>query len=307
MRREFISALTQAAENDDRIVLLTGDLGFMVLEPFAERHPARFFNVGVAEQNMVGMATGLAEAGFVPWAYSIATFASMRPYEFIRNGPVLHEFPVRVVGVGGGLDYSHNGITHYALEDIALMRVQPAMTVVAPADGPQTFAAVSAAAGVEGPMYLRLEKEGAEVAGLDDFRLGRVSFLGDGVDLAIVAVGGMVRRASELRDALAENGVHATVAAVTSFNPSPIDDLSDLLARVPVALTLEEHYLSGGVGSLVCEVVAQHGLNCLVVRRGVRSAPRGVSGSRDFFHGLESLTSEALMRTALQALSVESA
>ena len=90
-------------------MLLTGDLGFTVLEPFAERFPDRFFNVGVAEQNMVGVATGLAEAGFVPFVYSIATFASLRPYEFIRNGPVLHELPVRIVGVGGGLDYGHNG------------------------------------------------------------------------------------------------------------------------------------------------------------------------------------------------------
>ena len=89
----------------------------MVLEPFSERFPDRFFNVGVAEQNMVGIATGLAEAGFVPFVYSIATFASMRPYEFIRNGPVLHDLPVRIVGVGGGFDYGHNGITHFALED----------------------------------------------------------------------------------------------------------------------------------------------------------------------------------------------
>ena len=90
-----------------RIVLLTGDLGFTVVEPFAERFPDRFFNVGVAEQNMVGVATGLAEAGFVPFVYSIATFATLRPYEFIRNGPVLHRLPVRIVGVGGGLEYGH--------------------------------------------------------------------------------------------------------------------------------------------------------------------------------------------------------
>ena len=92
-----------------------------------ERFPDRFFNAGVAEQNMVGMATGLAEAGFTPYVYSISTFASMRPYEFIRNGPVFHSLPVRVVGIGEGLDYGHNGMTHYALEDMALMRAQPGL------------------------------------------------------------------------------------------------------------------------------------------------------------------------------------
>ena len=134
MRSEFIRSLVALAERDPRVVLLTGDLGFTVVEDFAERFPQRFVNVGVAEQNMLGVATGLAEAGFVPFVYSIATFATMRPYEFIRNGPLLHGLPVRVVGVGGGLDYGNNGITHYALEDVALMRVQPKMMVVAPAD-----------------------------------------------------------------------------------------------------------------------------------------------------------------------------
>ncbi len=125
MRATFVRTLMELAEEDERIVLLTGDLGFTVVEPFAERFPGRFFNVGVAEQNMLGVATGLAEAGYVPFAYSIATFATLRSYEFVRNGPVLHRLPVRVVGVGGGLEYGMNGLTHYALEDIALMRAQP--------------------------------------------------------------------------------------------------------------------------------------------------------------------------------------
>src|SRR5688500_3891896 len=103
MRSMFIRALTEAAALDPRILLMTGDLGFTVVEPFAERCPSQFFNVGVAEQNMVGLATGLAEAGYVPFVYSIVTFASLRPYEFIRNGPILQHLPVRVVGIGGGL------------------------------------------------------------------------------------------------------------------------------------------------------------------------------------------------------------
>ena len=122
MRNAFLDALVSLAERDERVMLLTGDLGFSVLEPFAERFPDRFVNCGVAEQNMTGVATGLAEAGMVPFTYSIATFATLRPYEFIRNGAALHRLPVRVVGVGGGFDYGHNGITHFALEDYEVAR-----------------------------------------------------------------------------------------------------------------------------------------------------------------------------------------
>src|SRR3972149_5485094 len=138
MRIAFTKTLAELAEQDPRILLLTGDLGYMALEPFSERFPDRFFNVGVAEQNMVGIATGLAEAGFIPFVYSIVTFATLRPYEFIRNGPILHRLPVRIVGVGGGLEYGHNGMSHYGLEDVGVMRIQPGITLVAPADYQQT-------------------------------------------------------------------------------------------------------------------------------------------------------------------------
>src|SRR5438132_5331459 len=122
MRRTFVQTLADLAAQDPRIVVLTGDLGFMALEPFSERFAERFLNVGVAEQNMVGMATGLAEAGFIPFVYSIATFAALRPIEFIRNGPVLHRLPVRIVGMGMGFEYGHAGHTHHAVEDVAALR-----------------------------------------------------------------------------------------------------------------------------------------------------------------------------------------
>ena len=124
MRAPFIAALLELAEQDERILLLTGDLGYLVLEPFAERLPERFFNAGVAEQNLLGVATGLAEAGFLPFVYSIVPFAVLRAYEFIRNGPVHQRLPVRIVGVGGGVEYGTNGPSHYGLEDLAVMRLQ---------------------------------------------------------------------------------------------------------------------------------------------------------------------------------------
>jgi transketolase len=159
MRRTFISALETLAESEPRIVLLTGDLGYQVLDGFARRFPSRFINVRVAELNMVGMATGLAEAGYLPFVYSIATFACLRPYEFIRNDPILHQLPVRIVGIGSGTEYGHQGLTHYALEDLGIMRIQPDLLIVAPADARQSKTALMATWDTPQPVYYRLGKD----------------------------------------------------------------------------------------------------------------------------------------------------
>ncbi|HYV17304.1 MAG TPA: transketolase C-terminal domain-containing protein [Conexibacter sp.] len=303
MRSAFASGLLELAAVDERIILLTGDLGFAVLEPFAERFPDRFVNVGVAEQNMVGIATGLAEAGYTPYVYSIATFASMRGYEFIRNGPILHQLPVRVVGVGGGMDYGHNGMTHYALEDAGIMRVQPGIAVVAPADPQQTRIALPAVQALPGPAYLRLGKESAPVAGLDGrFALGRAERIGEGRDVAIVALGGIAAQAVAAAEVLAADGIEATVAVVSSLNPAPVDDLAELLGDVPLALTAEAHYVNGAVGSLVAEVIAEQRLDCRLVRAGLRATPAGVTGSRPYLderHGLSPARLAAAVATAI--------
>src|SRR5581483_6137359 len=216
VRREFVEGLVELAAEDERIVLLTGDLGFAALEPFIERFPDRFFNAGVAEQNMVGMATGLAEAGFTPYVYSISTFASMRPYEFIRNGPVLHRLPVRIVGIGEGVDYGHNGVTHYALEDLALMRAQPGLAVITPADSRQIRPALHAVQELDGPAYIRLSKQSFAVPGLgDQFEIGRAHQLSEGDDAVVVAVGGMGTTAVDCAALLGESGISAGVVVVS--------------------------------------------------------------------------------------------
>jgi transketolase len=302
MRKAFAAALVELAARDDRVVLLTGDLGYTVVEPFAERFPARFVNVGVAEQNMVGVATGLAEAGYVPFCYSIATFGSLRPYEFVRNGPAAHDLPVRIVGVGGGFDYGENGLSHYALEDVAVMRVQPRITVLAPADDEQTAAAVAATVEVPGPAYLRVAKAGPPVPGLDGrFRVGRAELLGDGTDVALVALGGAALEAVHAAELLRADDVGATVAVVSSFNPSPVEDLVALLGRLPLAVSVEAHYVDGGLGSLVAETIAEAGLDCRLVRCGVRLMPTGESGSREYLQERHGLSPAAIARAVLAA------
>jgi transketolase len=304
MRAAFVQALVELADADERILLLTGDLGYMALEPFATRYPARFFNAGVAEQNMVGVATGLAEAGYIPYVYSIVNFAVLRPYEFIRNGPIFHHLPVRIVGMGGGLEYGHNGASHHGLEDVGVMRLQPGLTVIAPADHCQARAALLASWDVPGPVYYRLGKDDRTIVpGLDGrFELGRAQLIGDGPDVLIVTMGSIASEVLRAVDLLAGGGVHATVLVVASVNPPPVADLRDALARFSLALTVEAHYTVGGVGSLVAEVIADQGLHCRIVRAGVRTNPDGRCGSQDCLYRLHGLSADRLAESVLEAL-----
>ena len=299
MRGTFIKTLVTLARQDPRLLLLTGDLGYTVVEPFAEQFPDRFFNVGVAEQNMMGLATGLAEAGFIPFVYSIATFASLRPYEFIRNGPVLHQLPVRIVGIGGGFEYGPAGVTHYGLEDVGVLRLQPGLTVIAPADYAQARKALLATWDAPQPIYYRLGKDDQteipELAGR--FVLGQAQIIEKGADLLIIAIGGIVSEALAAVDTLAGQGIGCTVMIVASLNPAPVDDLSNFLARFPLAVTVEAHYISGGIGSLVSEIVAEQGLSCRVVRCGVEGMLHGRTGSQSHLRQAHGLSQTALIDT----------
>jgi transketolase len=306
MRNDFVDELTVLAERDERIMLLTGDLGFMVLEGFQKRFPDRFVNCGVGEQNMLGVATGLAEAGFVPFAYSIATFSTLRPYEFIRNGPALHDLPVRIVGVGGGFDYGHNGITHFALEDYAVMRAQPRVTTIAPADAAQARAALRDSLGLPGPAYFRVSKRGDALPGLDGrFRLGGLETVREGGDAAILAIGAISHEAVAAAELLAaEHRIDVTVAVVSSFNPGPVEEIAALLGEMPAALTVEAHYRDGGLGSLVAETIAERGLGCRLLRAGVGRMPAGETGSQAFLEDRHGLSARKLADQLERALDL---
>jgi transketolase len=292
------------AERDARILLLTGDLGYMALEPFADKFPSRFVNVGVAEQNMVGLATGLAESGFIPFVYSITPFITLRPYEFIRNGPVQHSLPVRIVGIGGGFEYATNGISHYGLEDVGVMRIQPGLTVVTPADHEQAGSAIQATWELPGPVYYRLGKDDrTTVPGLGgSFQLGRTQVLRDGRDVLLVAMGSVATEAVAAAQVLEKQGISVRVVLVSSFNPAPIEDLIVHLGAIQRVVTIEAHYSTGGVGSLVCEIAAENGLTCQVARCAVGSCNDGVTGNQKFLYVRHGLNAEAIAETANRLL-----
>ncbi len=304
MRNEALQVLAELAEHDERIVFLTADLGYGVVEPFFERFPERAFNVGVAEQNMLAMATGLAEAGMIPYVYSIATFAALRPFEFLRNGPVLHQLPVRIIGVGGGMEYSTNGPTHLALEDVGVLRTQPGLGIICPVDTLQARTALAATYDASGPIYYRLSKfDVPPTSGLPvgwDGAGAHVLSRGDG-SVAILALGASTSELPAARNALRTAGIEATLVAVSVIAPAPIPMLREIAASHKLVVTVESHHLVGGLGSLVCEVVAEHGLGTRVLRCGVARAPVGKVGSASYLARWAEIDGASVARRILES------
>ena len=304
MRSEFISALTELAQADPRIVFLTADLGYTVVEPFREKFPERFFNVGVAEQNMMGIATALAKEGFLPFVYSIANFAVLRPLEFIRNGPINHQLPVRIIGVGSGFDYGSAGITHYNLEDIAVLRPQKGLTLAIPADKNQIKTMLEKTVDLPGPVYYRIAKGGAaSITGLQNkFGLGEVIELSEGKDIAIVTMGAMVPEVMKASDILSSKGIFSSVYVVSAFNPSCDEAIKEILGKFPMVMSVEDHYTTGGLGSFVCETIAQSQLACRAVVCGVDAKTIKTTGSRDFMNEHYGLSAAQLAEKAVMSL-----
>jgi transketolase len=256
---------------------------------------------------MIGIATGLADGGFIPFVYSIAPFASLRPYEFIRNGPVLHRLPVRIVGVGAGFEYGTAGPTHHGIDDAAALRPQPGLTIVTPADAPQMRSALLATWEQRGPIYYRIGKEEKVVVpGLDGrFRLGRAEIVRAGDDLAFVVMGALAPEVCAAAEQLAAEGISATVAVVSSFNPSPVEDLARLAQSHRLLVSVEAQYVDGALGSLVAETIAEAGSGARLVRIGVRRPPQGRSGSQRFYHALHGLDRAAIVERVLSLVAGE--
>jgi len=310
MRKAFVQSLVEAARKDSRITLLTADLGYAALEPFIEEFPDRFVNVGVAEQNMVALATGMAEAGLVPFCYSIVNFSVLRPYEFIRNGPIVHQLPVRIVGMGGGLDYSTNGVSHYGIEDVGVLRVQPQIAIYTPGDAAQTRNLVAHTASLPGPAYYRLGKDDLlEVPGLEGrFTVGRPELVREGQHVLILAMGGIAAEAVYAAELLAAKGIAAGVAVVSTLQPADHTFLANLMRAYPLVVSVEAHYRVGGIGSLAAEVIAERGLPVRLVRCGLSEIPDGVTGTLPFMYARHGIGRNQLAATAERAVrALESA
>lgn len=286
MRKAFFQALYELADADPRITLVTADMGYNQVEALAKKHPKQFVNVGIAEQAMTGVATGLASRGRIAFTYSIANFPTLRCYEQIRNDACYHRANVKIVTGGGGLSYGALGVTHHTGEDLAAMRVLPNMTVIAPGDPWESYEATLAAAKHDGPVYVRIgrggeppiHKPGAK------FELGRAIRVREGRDLAILATGNMLETAVRAAEALELDGLHATVLSVHTIKPLDEGAILNVATRVPLVATLEEHSIIGGLGSAVAELLAEAGLSRppLFKRFGMPSSFPSTVGGTEF-------------------------
>jgi transketolase len=227
MRTAFVESLFELAEQDSRIVLLVGDLGFGVVTPFMERLPRQFVNAGVAEQNMTGMAAGMALSGKIVFTYSIANFPVLRCLEQVRNDVCYHCANVRITAVGGGMAYGSLGPSHHATEDIAVMRTLPNMLVVAPGDPVETRLAVRALVGYNGPAYLRLgrDKEPIVHKQVPAFILGKAITVRDGRDITLISTGSMLHNAVTAAAILAEQGLQVRVLSMHTIKPLDKENL----------------------------------------------------------------------------------
>lgn len=258
MRNAFARELTELAAADARIVLLSGDIGNRLFNDFKSRFADRFYNCGVAEANMMGVAAGLALSGLRPVVYTIVPFVTTRCLEQIRVDVCYHAAPVTIVGVGGGLSYAGLGATHHSCEDIGFLRMLPGMTVVCPGDPQEVRLGLRAAVGHPGPVYMRIGKKGEPSVHppLEDFALGRGIPTRTGDDVTIFSTGNLLPTAMEAAERLEDANISAGVVSLHTVKPLDEGLLQSAFARAKLVVTLEEHSLLGGLGGAVAEWLA---------------------------------------------------
>lgn len=309
MRSAFIETLLERAATDKRIFVVTPDLGFSVLERFKEAFPDRFLNVGIAEQNAIGVAAGLALGGYVPYVYSIIPFAVMRCYEQIRIDAAYMKLPVRIAGVGAGLAYGAQGATHHALEDVALMRALPNMTVCSPGDPVEARLLTRASFEMPGPVYIRLGKNGEQAIHKQDEGVepdcSRLIELIAGDQLTVLATGPALALACEWAERMKGEALpfSAAVMSVPTIKPLDTESISRLVRLGRPILTMEEHSIIGGLGSAVAEWIAESGAVVPFGRIGLPDRFIHDVGSQSYLRGRAGLTYESFYQTVKGVMS----
>ncbi len=305
MRAAFFEALLELAERDDRTNLVVADIGFGVVEPFAERFPDRFLNVGVAEQNMAGIAAGMALSGKIVFTYSIANFPTIRCLEQVRNDICYHGANVKIVAVGGGLAYGALGMTHHATEDLAIMRALPGIAVVAPGDATEAREATWLVAKQPGPCYLRLGRAGEGIVHRDgvSLSLGQAIQVRDGTNLTLISTGGVLGMTVMAAELLARTGIQARVLSMHTIKPLDEAAVLEAARDTGAIVTVEEHSVIGGLGSAVAEVLAESvGGRARLKRLGLPSAFCSRIGSQDYLRGSYGLSADGIAASCRELL-----
>ena len=284
LRTAFIDTLRELARIDDRIFLLTADMGYSVFETFRDEFPDRFLNTGIAEQNTIGVAAGLASRGKIVFVYSIIPFVTMRCFEQVRLDLAYNFMNVKLVGVGAGLTYGPLGSSHHALEDIAIMRSLPDMTVLCPGDPIEARELIKRSFEYEGPVYIRLGKNGEPKIHPDETRIeiGKSITVLEGNDLALITTSNMLETGKKWVEEWKQDGVNVSLISMPSLKPFDSSTVKNLIDKEIPIITLEEHSVIGGLGSIISQVIATTGKPVKFQQIGINDKFSHVIGGHEF-------------------------
>ena len=305
MRNAFADEVTRLGVADPRVVLLSGDIGNKLFDSFKESCPGRFFNCGIAEANMMGVAAGLALSGLRPVVYTIAPFTTTRCLEQIRVDACYHRAPVTIVGTGAGLSYTELGPTHHSCEDLAILRVLPDLTVFAPCDSAELRLGLRAALGQDKPVYMRIGKKGEPAihVGLDELAFGRAIGVRAGRDICLLVAGTIMSEAIAAADLLAADGISVGVESFHTVKPLDTARLGEVFAAFRLVATIEEHSRIGGFGGAAAEWMTQRPESAAarLITFGVEDRFLHRIGSQAYarrLFGLDGAAMAAVLRTA---------
>ena len=308
MRDALIGILTELAPQHPEVLFLSGDLGFGVLNEFIARFPKQFLNAGVAEQNMSGLAAGLALEGHTVFTYSIGNFPTLRCLEQIRNDICYHNANVKIVCVGGGMSYGAVGFSHHATEDLAILRSLPGMLVLSPGDLWEAAESARYLLSHRGPAYLRLDKSAAPatVKHGEIFRPGFIRTVREGSDVTLAATGGILGEALLAANVLAERGLQCRVLSVHTIKPLDSDTLAAAASETGGMISIEEHAVNGGLGGAIAESLMDAGVfPRFFVRMGLRNTFSSVIGSQQYLRGVYSLDAASIVQTVSVKLGID--
>ncbi len=306
-RDAYGKALVELGDINDKVVVLDADLAAATKTGmFKKAHPEKFFDCGIAESNMMGIAAGLATSGYTVFASTFAMFAAGRAYEQVRNSIAYPHLNVKIGATHAGISVGEDGASHQCCEDIALMRAIPGMTIINPADDIEARAAVLAAANYEGPVYMRFGRLAVPRIFDEDykFEIGKAVVLNEGTDVTICATGLMVNEAIEARKILAEQGISAEVINVHTIKPLDAETILKSAAKTGVIVTAEEHSIIGGLGSAVAEAVCETANSVPVIKLGVNDV-FGKSGPAVELLHIYGLDAQNIVEKAKQAVSMK--
>jgi transketolase len=304
MRNAFVAALTKIAEHDKDLILLTGDLGYGVFEDFEARFTNQYFNVGVAEQNMTGLATGLSLEGKKVVTYSIGNFPTLRCLEQIRNDACYHDANITIVASGGGFSYGSLGMSHHATEDLSILRSLPNISVVAPCTTKEAGEAITAMIHNGGVGYLRLDKTSAEDSFIKSpFVIGKSRRYYEGKDITLIATGGILREVNVATIELKKIGVNPRVIGMHSIKPIDTNEIIDAAINTGGIVTVEEHNKDGGLGSAISEVCMDNFVHPKkFLRISLNNIYSSIVGSQQYLRSQYEMDSKAIIKKVLDLL-----